>query len=75
MNSQKIQQSTNNIQNELSEGLKNSEVDVAIENDSISEDNSLDLQIDIDPNTIHLNLAHCCLDQFGRCIPCPPPPR
>ncbi|MBN3889862.1 MULTISPECIES: hypothetical protein [unclassified Nostoc] len=50
MNSQNKQQSTNEIQKELSEDLKNSEVGVA-------EDNSLDLHSSIDPNQIQSNNA------------------
>ena len=71
MNSQNIQQLTNDIQNELSEDLKNSEVGVALENDNM-EGNSLDLQNSIDSNFTLSSIAGCCLDKFGRCVPCPP---
>lgn len=57
MNSQNTQQLTNDIQNESSEELKNSEVAIASENNPISEDNSLDLQSSIDPNQIESNNA------------------
>ena len=55
MNSQKIQQSTNNIQNKLSEDLKNSEVSVAIKDESISGETFADSQSNIIPESIELN--------------------
>ncbi|MBD2560338.1 MULTISPECIES: hypothetical protein [Nostoc] len=56
MTSQNTQQLTNDIQNELSEDLKNSDEGVVIENDGISADNSLGLQSAIDPDAIQLNV-------------------
>jgi isopentenyl phosphate kinase len=56
MESQNTQQLTDDIQNELSEDLKNSEVGVAINNDGISAENSLDLQSAINPDAIQLNV-------------------
>ncbi|YAG07043.1 hypothetical protein NSTC731_03352 [Nostoc sp. DSM 114167] len=73
MNSQNTQQSTNDTHNELSEDLKNSEIDVTLENHNI-EDNSLDLQNSTELNLTLSNIGGCCLDKFGRCVPCPPQP-
>ncbi|MEH2306583.1 hypothetical protein [Nostoc sp.] len=55
MESQNTQQLTDDIQNKSSKALNNSEVGVASENNTISEDNSLDLQSSIDPNQIKNN--------------------
>lgn len=52
MNSQNIQQFTNDIQNGSSEDLKNSEVDVAIKNDGVAvNDSQEELQSSIGPKT------------------------
>ncbi|MEH2449343.1 MAG: hypothetical protein V7K18_27240 [Nostoc sp.] len=60
MNSQKIQQLTNEIQNESSEISKNSEVDAALivsENEGVLENNSIDLHSSTDSNEIEFNDA------------------
>lgn len=52
MNSQNTRQSTNNIQNELSEDLKNSEVSVVSKNnDVVGDDSQEELQTSIGPKT------------------------
>ncbi|MEH1860546.1 MAG: hypothetical protein V7L21_21670 [Nostoc sp.] len=60
MNSQKIQQLTNDIQNDFSEIPKNSEVDAALvgsENEGVLENNSTDLHSSTDSNEIEFNNA------------------
>ncbi|AVH71849.1 hypothetical protein [Nostoc sp. 'Lobaria pulmonaria (5183) cyanobiont'] len=49
MNSQNTQQSTNDIQNELSEVLKKSEMDVALKKDETEDNFQEELQSRIDP--------------------------
>ncbi|MBN3939974.1 hypothetical protein [Nostoc sp. NMS9] len=60
MESQKIQQLTNDIQNEFSEIPKNSEVDAALvvnENEGVLDNNSIDLHTSTDSNEIEFNDA------------------
>lgn len=60
MDSQKIQQLTNEIQNDFSEIAKNSEVNAALvvsENEGVLENNSIDLHSSSDSNEIKFNDA------------------
>ncbi|MBN3907175.1 MAG: hypothetical protein HWQ35_11610 [Nostoc sp. NMS1] len=60
MNSQKIEQLTNDIQNDFSEIPKNSEVDAALvvsENEGVLENNLTDLHSSTDSNEIEFNDA------------------
>ena len=74
MNSQKIQQLTNDIQNESSEIAKNSEVDAALvvsENEGVLENNLIDLHSSTDSNEIKFNdaVGDNQAQKYSRIIP------
>ncbi len=57
MNSQNTQQSTNDIQNELSEYMNNSEADVVLKKDDTEDNFQEELQSSIDPKTNEFDAA------------------
>lgn len=68
------QQLTDGMENEMSENLLNSEINsVTLENSHQLEDASenLEFQNTINTKPTKLDPKHCCLDEFGRCVPCP----
>jgi hypothetical protein len=68
------QQLTDDMQNEMSENLINSEMtSVMVDDDNSLENTSenTEVQNPINTNPTQINPKHCCLDQWGRCVPCP----
>ncbi|MGJ5630031.1 hypothetical protein [Nostoc sp. CALU 1950] len=71
MESQNIQQLTNDIQNEASNSLNKSQSEVAVQNDSGLGDNSQELQSSIDINKTELNdvVGEKEVEHFAEGIP------